>query len=62
MEEIDLRGENCVDAEWMAYVGAFRYLRSLNLADCHRINSSAIWSLVGMYVEFEINAQFCQFD
>ncbi|XVE64696.1 hypothetical protein DITRI_Ditri07aG0121900 [Diplodiscus trichospermus] len=48
VEEIDLIGENCVDAEWMAYLGAFRYLRSLNVADCHRITNSAIWSLLGM--------------
>ena len=48
MEVVDLKGASNVDAEWMAYLGAFRYLRSLNLADCHRINNSALWSLVGM--------------
>ncbi|XWS50080.1 hypothetical protein CRYUN_Cryun12cG0057600 [Craigia yunnanensis] len=59
VEEIDLRGENCVDAEWMAYLGAFRYLRSLNLADCHRINNSAIWSLVGMTNLKEVDLSRC---
>ncbi|KAL5747671.1 hypothetical protein ACOSQ2_024968 [Xanthoceras sorbifolium] len=48
VEAIDLRGENSVDAEWMAYLGAFRYLRSLNVGDCHRITSSALWALAGM--------------
>ncbi|XP_021277525.1 negative regulator of reactive oxygen species [Herrania umbratica] len=59
VEEIDLRGENCVDAEWMAYLGAFRYLRSLNLADCHRINNSALWSLVGMSSLKEVDLSRC---
>ncbi|EOY25009.1 Leucine-rich repeat family protein, putative isoform 1 [Theobroma cacao] len=59
VEEIDLRGENCVDAEWMAYLGAFRYLRSLNLADCHRINNSALWSLVGMTSLKEVDLSRC---
>lgn len=48
MEEVDLRGENSVDMEWMAYMGAFRYLRSLNIADCHRITSSALWAITGI--------------
>lgn len=48
VEEVDLRGENSVDAEWMAYLGAFRHLRYLNLAECHRINSSALWPISGM--------------
>lgn len=48
MEVVDLRGENAVDAEWIAYLGAFRCLSSLNLADCHRINSSALWALTGI--------------
>ncbi|XVF12981.1 hypothetical protein REPUB_Repub08aG0167200 [Reevesia pubescens] len=59
VEDIDFRGENCVDAEWMAYLGAFRYLRSLNLADCHRINNSAIWSLVGMTGLKEVDLSRC---
>ncbi|CAA6671562.1 unnamed protein product [Spirodela intermedia] len=32
LEEVDFHGENCIDAEWMAYLGGFRYLRALNLA------------------------------
>lgn len=48
MEKIDLRGEKSVDAEWMAYLGAFRYLRSLNVADCHKVTSSALWPITGI--------------
>ena len=48
MEKIDLGGENSVDAEWMAYLGAFRYLRSLNVADCHKVTSSALWPITGI--------------
>ncbi|XP_057752786.1 uncharacterized protein LOC130970653 isoform X1 [Arachis stenosperma] len=47
-EEVDLRGVNNVDAEWLAYLGAFRQLRYLNLSDCHRITSSALWPISGM--------------
>ncbi|MED6126246.1 hypothetical protein PIB30_076462 [Stylosanthes scabra] len=47
-EEIDLRGDNSVDAEWIAYLGAFRQLRYLNLSDCHRITCSSLWPLSGM--------------
>ena len=46
-EEVDLRGHSSVDAEWMAYIGAFRHLRSLNVADCHRLTSSALWAIAG---------------
>lgn len=53
VEEIDLRGESCVDAEWMAYLGAFRYLQSIILADCHRINNSALWNITGLQMRFE---------
>lgn len=48
VEEVDLRGDNSVDAEWMAYIGGFRYLRSLNLADCHRLTNSALWAITGI--------------
>uniref|UniRef100_A0A2P2KHE1 Uncharacterized protein MANES_02G010400 n=1 Tax=Rhizophora mucronata TaxID=61149 RepID=A0A2P2KHE1_RHIMU len=58
-EAIDLRGENAVDAEWMAYLGAFRYLRSLNLADCHRVTSSALWALAGMSSLKELDLSRC---
>ncbi|KNA13231.1 hypothetical protein SOVF_118760 [Spinacia oleracea] len=48
VEEVDLSGENTVDAEWMAYLGAFSYLHSLNVAECYRINNPALWPLAGM--------------
>ncbi|KAG8375102.1 hypothetical protein BUALT_Bualt10G0065400 [Buddleja alternifolia] len=59
VEEIDLRGESCVDAEWMAYLGAFRYLRSMILADCHRLNNSALWSITGMTNLKEVDLNRC---
>ncbi|KAJ8764918.1 hypothetical protein K2173_010383 [Erythroxylum novogranatense] len=59
VEVIDLRGENKVDAEWMAYLGAFQYLRSLNLADCHRITSPALWPLTGMTSLKELDLSRC---
>lgn len=46
-EEVDARGVGSVDAEWMAYLGAFRHLRYLNVSGCHRITSSALWSITG---------------
>ncbi|RZR77939.1 hypothetical protein BHM03_00003149 [Ensete ventricosum] len=46
-EEIDLKGESSVDVEWLAYLGAFRHLRCLNLANCRAVNNSAIWYLSG---------------
>lgn len=59
VEEVDLRGENSVDAEWMAYLGAFRHLRYLNLAECHRINSSALWPISGMNSLKELDLSRC---
>ncbi|KAF8380070.1 hypothetical protein HHK36_027540 [Tetracentron sinense] len=59
IEEIDLRGESSVDAEWMAYVGAFRYLRSLNIADCRGINNSALWAITGMASLKEVDLSRC---
>lgn len=59
VEKIDLRGESTVDAEWMAYLGAFRYLHSLNVADCHKINSFAIWPLAGMSTLKELDLSRC---
>jgi hypothetical protein len=46
-EEIDLSGNTAVDAEWLAYLGAFRYLRVLKMADCKNVNSAAVWALSG---------------
>ncbi|KAF2313447.1 hypothetical protein GH714_011054 [Hevea brasiliensis] len=59
VEVVDLRGENAVDAEWLAYLGAFRYLRSLNLADCRKINGSALWALTGMTSLRELDLSRC---
>ncbi|XP_050227209.1 uncharacterized protein LOC126676917 [Mercurialis annua] len=59
VEVVDLRGDNAVDAEWLAYLGAFRYLRYLNLADCHRITSSAIWALSGISNLRELDLSRC---
>ncbi|KAK7318110.1 hypothetical protein RJT34_02808 [Clitoria ternatea] len=58
-EEVDLRGDNSVDAEWMAYLGAFRHLRYLNLADCHRITTSALWPITGMSSLQELDLSRC---
>lgn len=49
VEKIDLRGESSVDAEWMAYIGGFCCLCSLNIADCQRITNSALWPIIGMH-------------
>lgn len=32
----------------MAYLGAFHFLHSLNLADCYKVNSAALWPVTGM--------------
>lgn len=48
LEKIDLSGQSTVDLEWMAYLGAFPYLHSLNLAGCPKVTSSAIWPIAGM--------------
>ncbi|KAG6633941.1 toll-like receptor 3 isoform X2 [Carya illinoinensis] len=58
-EEIDLRGENFVDAEWMAYLGGFRNLCSLNVSDCHRVTSSALWAMTGMTSLKELDLSRC---
>ncbi|KAF7151730.1 hypothetical protein RHSIM_Rhsim02G0242800 [Rhododendron simsii] len=59
IEDIDLRGEISVDAEWMAYLGAFRYLRSLNVSGCRRITSSALWDITGMTNLKEVDLSQC---
>lgn len=57
VEEINLRGESIVDAEWMAYLGAFRYLHSIILADCHKINNSALWNITGVMMMATFSSQ-----
>ncbi|XP_021757655.1 F-box/LRR-repeat protein 13-like [Chenopodium quinoa] len=59
VEEVDLSGENSVDAEWMAYLGAFSYLCSLNVADCYRINNPALWPLAGMTSLMQLDLSRC---
>ncbi|KAG0455892.1 hypothetical protein HPP92_023680 [Vanilla planifolia] len=59
VEEVNLRGESCVDAEWMAYLGAFRHLHSLNIADCKNINNNALWPLSGLNSLKELDISRC---
>ncbi|KAH0975001.1 hypothetical protein GBA52_016900 [Prunus armeniaca] len=59
VEELDLRGESSVDAEWIAYIGAFRYLRSLNLSDCRRLTTSALWPIAGLESLRELDLSRC---
>uniref|UniRef100_A0A1D1Y438 Internalin-I n=1 Tax=Anthurium amnicola TaxID=1678845 RepID=A0A1D1Y438_9ARAE len=59
VEEVDLHGDNYVDAEWMAYLGAFRSLRVLNLAGCRAISNSALWSITGMTTLKELDLSRC---
>lgn len=58
-EEIDLSGNTAVDAEWLAYLGAFRYLRVLKMADCKNVNSAAVWALSGMSTLKELDLSRC---
>ncbi|CAM8985620.1 unnamed protein product [Rhodiola kirilowii] len=59
IECIDLRGQSFVDAEWIAYLGAFKYLSSLNVSDCHRITNSALWPLAGLTLLKEVDLSRC---
>ncbi|XP_072965325.1 uncharacterized protein [Typha angustifolia] len=59
VEEIDLKGDSSIDAEWMAYLGAFRSLRKLNLADCRGINNYSIWPISGMSTLKELDLSRC---
>ncbi|KAL8138947.1 hypothetical protein V2J09_004948 [Rumex salicifolius] len=59
LENIDLSGEQSVDAEWIAYIGAFSYLHSLNLADCHRVTTSSLWPITGLTSLKEIDLSRC---
>ncbi|KAK2966513.1 hypothetical protein RJ640_019042 [Escallonia rubra] len=59
MERIDLRGESYVDAEWMAYIGAYPYLQSLSVADCPKISSSSLWPITGMTSLTELDLSRC---
>ncbi|KAL0905996.1 hypothetical protein M5K25_024455 [Dendrobium thyrsiflorum] len=59
VNEVDLRGESCVDAEWMVYLSAFRYLHSLNIADCKNVNNFALWHLSGHSSLNELDLSRC---
>lgn len=52
VEKIDLRGESSINAEWMAYIGGFVNLYSLNLSDCLRINNSTLWPITGILTKY----------
>ncbi|KFK28939.1 hypothetical protein AALP_AA7G068300 [Arabis alpina] len=59
VEKIDLRGESSINAEWMAYIGGFVNLYSLNLSDCQRINNSTLWPITGLTSLTELNLSRC---
>ncbi|KAL9274218.1 Receptor-like protein [Drosera capensis] len=59
VEEVDLSGESFVDAEWIAYLGGFCNLRSLNLSGCQRITSSALWPITGLASLRELDISQC---
>ncbi|KAH0935463.1 hypothetical protein HID58_012580 [Brassica napus] len=59
VENIDLRGESSVNGEWMAYVGGFVNLFSLNLSDCPRINNSTLWPITGLTCLKELDLSRC---
>ncbi|KAJ4899622.1 Leucine-rich repeat (LRR) family protein [Raphanus sativus] len=59
VEKIDLRGESSVNGEWMAYIGGFVNLYSLNLSDCPRINNSTIWPITGLTCLKELDLSRC---
>ncbi|KAG2244336.1 hypothetical protein Bca52824_093836 [Brassica carinata] len=59
VENIDLRGESSVNGEWMAYIGGFVNLFSLNLSDCPRINNSTIWPITGLTCLKELDLSRC---
>ncbi|WVZ97007.1 hypothetical protein U9M48_042574 [Paspalum notatum var. saurae] len=59
VEEVDLSGSLAVDAEWLSYLGSFRYLRVLKLADCKNVNDNAIADLAGMETLKELDLSRC---
>ncbi|CAE6218638.1 unnamed protein product [Arabidopsis arenosa] len=59
VENIDLRGESSINAEWMAYIGGFVNLISLNLSDCQRLNSSTLWPITGLTSLKELDLSRC---
>ncbi|KAF4351071.1 hypothetical protein F8388_013176 [Cannabis sativa] len=59
VEKVDLRDHNYVDGEWMAYIGAFKNLSSLKVADCTKLNNSALWAISGMNSLKELDLSRC---
>ncbi|CAA7037405.1 unnamed protein product [Microthlaspi erraticum] len=59
VEKIDFRGESSINAEWMAYIGGFLNLSSLNLSDCPRINNSTLWPITGLTSLKELDLSRC---
>ncbi|KAM3352738.1 hypothetical protein ACQJBY_024129 [Aegilops geniculata] len=59
VQEIDFSGNIAVDAEWLAYLGSFRYLGILKLADCKKVDHAAIWPLSGMSMLKELDLSRC---
>ncbi|ESQ54962.1 hypothetical protein EUTSA_v10024706mg [Eutrema salsugineum] len=59
VENIDLRGESSINAEWMAYIGGFVNLLSLNISDCQRINNSTLWPITGLTSLTELDLSRC---
>ncbi|RAL50994.1 hypothetical protein DM860_005350 [Cuscuta australis] len=58
-DEVNLKGNSRVDAEWMAYLGGFNYLHTLNLSYCRKISSSSIWPITGMTSLKELDLSYC---
>ncbi|KAF8725545.1 hypothetical protein HU200_020078 [Digitaria exilis] len=59
VEEVDLSGFLAVDAEWLSYLGSFRYLRVLKLADCKNVDNGAVWPLSGMNTLKDLDLSRC---
>ncbi|VAH65956.1 unnamed protein product [Triticum turgidum subsp. durum] len=59
VQEVDFSGNIAVDAEWLAYLGSFRYLGILKLADCKKVDHAAIWPLSGMSMLKELDLSRC---
>lgn len=47
VEDVNLSGLAVVDASWLAYVGAYTHLRSLNLSACKNVTDASLWHLLG---------------
>ncbi|GBG63929.1 hypothetical protein CBR_g39933 [Chara braunii] len=43
--EVDLSCCGRLDATWLAYLGGFRFLRTLSLSGCSRVQGSSLWTL-----------------